>query len=135
MDAIAEMEMPPAFPKNEGRHPFLVSIDHSKGQLPLIVDTEMLLREGMPFLGYDICLIFKAISTSRKSPSKAFISIPLMCKSVKSAKKKKKKKFSGEKAIWQPICQFACWDARARIWAHWRAFWCPHAHLGTRAGI
>ena len=57
LDAIAEMEMPPAFPKNEGRHPFLVSIDHSKGQLPLIVDTEMLLREGMPFLGYDICLI------------------------------------------------------------------------------
>ena len=46
LDAIAEMEMPPAFPKNEGRHPFLVSIDHSKGQLPLIVDTEMLLREG-----------------------------------------------------------------------------------------
>ena len=47
LDAIAEMEMPPAFPKNEGRHPFLVSIDHSKGQLPLIVDTEMLLREGI----------------------------------------------------------------------------------------
>lgn len=46
LDAIAEMEMPPAFPKNDGRHPFLVSIDHSKGQLPLIVDTEMLLREG-----------------------------------------------------------------------------------------
>ena len=46
LDVIAEMEMPPAFPKNEGRHPFLVSIDHSKGQLPLIVDTEMLLREG-----------------------------------------------------------------------------------------
>ena len=46
LDAIAEMEMPPGFPKNEGRHPFLVSVDHSKGQLPLIVDTEMLLREG-----------------------------------------------------------------------------------------
>jgi hypothetical protein len=46
LDAIAEMEMPPAFPENDGRHPFLVSVDHSKGQLPLIVDTEMLLREG-----------------------------------------------------------------------------------------
>ena len=61
MDAIAEMEMPPAFPKNEGRHPFLVSIDHSKGQLPLIVDTEMLLREGIPYNSlvyyYDIWLI------------------------------------------------------------------------------
>lgn len=46
LDAIAEMELPPAFPNKEGRHPFLVSVDHSKGQLPLIVDTEMLLREG-----------------------------------------------------------------------------------------
>ena len=51
LDAIAEMELPPSFPAaneagNFGRNPFLVSVDHSKGTLPLIVDTEMLLREG-----------------------------------------------------------------------------------------
>ena len=51
LDAVAEMELPPSFPgatQNEGRprNPFLVSVDHSKGTLPLIVDTEMLLREG-----------------------------------------------------------------------------------------
>ena len=48
LDAVAEMEMPPSFPQSEAaRAPFLVSVDHSKDRnLPLIVDTEMLLREG-----------------------------------------------------------------------------------------
>ena len=47
LDAIGEMEMPPAFPRQESkRNPFLVSLDHAKGQLPLIIDTEMLLKEG-----------------------------------------------------------------------------------------
>ena len=49
LDAIAEMELPPSFPGASDantRNPFLVSVDHSKGTLPLIVDTEMLLREG-----------------------------------------------------------------------------------------
>jgi myosin-15 len=47
LDGLGEIELPPAFPV-ANKTSFLVTTDRSRGQLPLIVDTEMLLSGHHP---------------------------------------------------------------------------------------
>jgi len=47
LDGLGEIELPPAFPV-ANKTSFLVTTDRSRGQLPLIVDTEMLLHGHPP---------------------------------------------------------------------------------------